>query len=299
MKGCLKIGAYIVGGIFVLIVIAAIFGGNRPSSSRLDGGRTASVPTFTATPGGSVAAEPEVTNTPAMTFTAENWALLDSDPDAYEGAVVDIVGKVFNAPDRTKEFVGLQMWALPGNNEGNTLVRYGDPNFQVENGDYVRVQGVVQGAYEGQNLMGGKVMATVINADKVEVVDALAAAPAAIRAVEVNQEQTQHDLAVTVAKVEYAPGETRVHVIVRNNSATKANIHAYSAKAVQGSTQFEAESLTDYQEVQSTLLPGVESTGVLVFPKMDPNTETRFYLTGRTEDYSLDFEDYVFTVAST
>lgn len=301
MKGCLRFVGYGLAAIAVLFVLAIIGvmltggGDDRPATT------SRSVPTFTSTPGGAsvqaaVAQEPTATSAPSVIFTAENWAVLHSDPDAHKGAGVDVVGKVFQAPQRTSEYVGIQMWALPGESEGNTLVRYDDPNFQIKDGDFVHVRGQVRGSYEGRNLMGGAVRATLIIADSMEVVDALAAAPLALRTVELNQEIVQHELSVTLGRVEYAASETRVHVVVRNASKKEASFYRHSARAVQGSTQFDSEYSSHYPEVHSSLLPGVESAGVLVFPAMDPNLATTFYLDGRTDDYTLDFENYIFQV---
>jgi hypothetical protein len=129
------------------------------------------------------------------------------------------------------------------------------------------------------------------------VVDATATAPEALRTAEVDLTQKQHGLAVTVSKVEFAAEETRVYVTVENGSGDEASFYSFNAKAVQGSTQYEPDSWgSDYPEVQSDILPGVSTSGVIVFEAMDPSAPTKIYLEGRAGSYSLDFEPYVFTI---
>jgi hypothetical protein len=85
-------------------------------------------------------------------------------------------------------------------------------------------------------------------------------------------------------------------VRIVNNSSNKASFYSFNTKALQGSSQFEAEYSSDYPKVQSELLAGVESSGVIVFPAMDPTKTTKFVLEASTDDYSLDFEPYTFEV---
>jgi hypothetical protein len=281
----------VFGGIVAILLVVAVIGAAMNVRNE--------VPATVRETSGSVTNVATEHQAPAMSFDETNWGLLATDPDKYEGAHVDIIGKVFIAPERTTDAVAWQMWASPNDSEWNTLVKIDDPNFQIEDGDYVRVVGTVAGSYEGQNLMGGTVQAVVILAEIAEVVDALAAAPPALRVAEVNQAIDQHGLVITLVKVEYAAKETRVHLVVRNNSISEASFYAFNAKAVQGSTQFESESRFDsYPEVQSSLLPHVESSGIIVFPAMDPFVTAAFYLQGRTDDFSLDFTNYIFEVVA-
>lgn len=50
-------------------------------------------------------------------------------------------------------------------------------------------------------------------------------------------------------------------------------------------------------EVQSSLLPNIETEGVILFPAIDPSEESlKLYVEALTDDYQLDFEPYVFDV---
>ena len=85
-------------------------------------------------------------------FDRNNWedrSLLS--PHADKGALVDFVGKVFIAPERDAQGNDVQVWEDPQNDENNTIVAYADPNFQVQDGDYLHVVGTVKGKFSGKN----------------------------------------------------------------------------------------------------------------------------------------------------
>lgn len=134
-------------------------------------------------------------------------------------------------------------------------------------------------------------------ADSVEIVDATAVAEPATRVVEAVGSQGQHGLEIAVPKVEYAPSETRVHVQVTNNAASEASVYPFSSSLVEGTTQHETEfSSLPYPELPSDILPGTVAEAIWVFPALDPNTEARLVVDGRTLDFSLDFLPYEFVI---
>ena len=234
-----------------------------------------------------------------LRFDRSNWGILLSDPDAYVGATVDIVGRVFTTPERDGNIIAWQMYANPQANEDSMVVGMEASSLSLQSGDYVRVKGSVRGTFEGENLFGGKIRTLAVMADSATVVDALAAAPAAVRIYHGGPDNiAQNGVIISIKKVEFAETETRVFLTVINDSAEEASFYSFNAKAVQGSRQFDAESgfIREYPEVQSELLPGIESSGVLVFPAMNPSMETQLHLEARNNDFLLDFETYQFSV---
>lgn len=229
-------------------------------------------------------------------FDRSNYALLASKPEAFKGASVDVVGKVFGTVEKDVEGIYWQMWADPKTNEFNTAVAYADPNFALKSDDYVHVIGKVTGSFKGKNAFGGEVTAVSLAATRATVVDAVAAASPAKRTATLNTSQSQHRLVLILEKVEFADDETRVFLTVNNGSPDKASFYSFNAKAQQGSSQYDAESLSDYPDVQSELLPGVKSSGVLPFPRMDLSQGLKLILEARTDNYRLDFSPYIFEV---
>lgn len=285
-----KIVGIIAAVLFVMFAIASVNSANRTASD---------APTQPA--GDSASTQQQAVESPAPSkpqevFTQKNWAELVSDPDARKGAKVSIVGQVFVAPEKDENGVYWQMWADPKSSNWNTLVTYAHPDFEVDEQDFVKVVGEVEGQYEGTNLMGADVTAVKVTARDVKIVSAVAAAPQPRRTRNVNVAREQHGLTIVLRKIEFADRETRVHVTVKNGTGTKATFYSFNAKATQGSKQFDAGYGGDYPEVSSELLPGVKSSGVIVFPRMNPNKTTRLHFEGGSDDWEVEFEPYVFTV---
>jgi len=232
-------------------------------------------------------------------FTNSNWAELNTDPDKFKNAVVDVTGKVFTAPEKDEDGTYFQMWADPKNNEFNTMVAVNDPGLEVVQGDYVCVTGTVKGAYTGENMVGGKITAPVIIANKAEKTDPKEILAPTKLTVDVNKSSDQHGLVILLNKIELADEETRLYVTLKNYSQQKASFYSFNAKSTQGTNQFEEQSNyeADYPEVSSEILPGVESSGVVVLQPLDATAKSaKFFLEGRTENYSLNFQPYVFDV---
>ena len=262
----------VVGSLLTLLWLAAACGGSKQA-----------VVTVTQTTSTEAATSASSTEH----FTRDNWDLLDSDPETYTGASVEIVGRVFSSPERDEGSVTFQMWADPDNSNWNTVVGYADPSLRVTDGTYVRVTGTVNGKAEGTNAFGGTVSAPVVIAHSVKIVDATAAASPAIDTLG-RAAFRQAGITITVRKIEIAPDETRVFVAVKNGSAYDFSIYSYSAKIVQGGRQYEQKySSADYPELSSDLVPGAFTTGVIVFPALSPNHAVKLYLEGSSENYDV------------
>lgn len=218
-------------------------------------------------------------------FDRSNWDILASDPDAHKGANVDFVGRVFSV-ERDKDGVYLQVWQDPENSENNTIVGYEDSGFRVAEDDYVRVTGTVKGAYKGENAFGAELTVPAIVADTLRVVPATAAAPPALSTYG-KATYTQEGITVTIRKVEFAESETRVFVTVHNASGYNASVYDSSMKAVQRGRQYDPTfSTADYPEISTDLLAGASTSGVVVFPKMNPNANLKLVVEVNSDDTS-------------
>lgn len=247
---------------------------------------------------GGASTKSAATTTAAPTTTAEqiassesfdrnNWDLLASDPAAHKGASVDFVGKVFTSPERDAKGVYLQVWEDAQNDENNTIVGYNHPDFQVQDGDYVHVVGTVKGKLSGKNAFGGEVTAPTVLADTLEVVSATAAASPAISTYG-KATYTQAGITITVNKVEFAADETRVFMRVRNASNYGVNVYDSSMKAVQNGRQYDATySSAGYPEISSDLIAGASTSGVVVFPKMNPSGTLKLVVEANSEDSNV------------
>jgi hypothetical protein len=212
--------------------------------------------------------------------------VLVGDPTAYKGASVDFVGRVLAAPEVHAQGVVMQVWEDPKNFANNTIVGYKQPGFQVAQNDYVHVVGTVTGVYTGKNAFGAAVTAPVAVADSVQVVNAIAAAPPAI-ATRGSRTQIQALIGVLISKVEFAASETRVFMGVINGSKSTVSILASTMAAVQAGQQFDATFSTDYPQVSSELVSGARTSGVVVFPAMNPSGDLKLILQVNSQDTTV------------
>jgi len=248
--------------------------------------------------GAPVSSDAQVASpSPAATFTNADWYQVTSNPDGFKGRAVMLTGKIFAEPEYDQSGVGFQMWSDPQKSEGNTIVWLPDPAIELHTEDYVRVSGVISGSFTGENMMGGEVQAATIQAEAVEKVGALAAAPPAIETVDVNKAATQYGITVKVRKVEFAETETRVFVTFINQSSSKASIYAYSAKAVQGGRTYSPDmGLQGYPEPESELPRGTRTSGVVVFKAMKSEKTTRFIFEGYSDDWTKTLKPFSIVV---
>lgn len=73
-----------------------------------------------------------------------------------KGASVDVAGQLLERPEDTGEELAFQMFADPENSEWNTIVYTDQTDLNLDTDDYVRVQGEVLGAFEGENAYRGE-----------------------------------------------------------------------------------------------------------------------------------------------
>lgn len=220
-------------------------------------------------------------------FTAANWSQLVSEPEKHKGATAEIVGRVFTEPERDDEETFWQMWAKPKASEWNTVVGISDPDFEIKNGDYVRVRGTVTGEFKADNAFGAEVSGPAIRADKAEVVTALEAASPATETLS-SRETTVGGVNVTVEKVELAPDETRVFVSVRNGSDAKFSLYSHTAKLIVAGKQLDSVfSPEGYPQLGSDIVAGAESSGVFVFPAVEAGEPLKLALEGYSSDSSI------------
>ena len=78
-----------------------------------------------------------------ITFTRENYEELIANPTDYDGANVDVVGRV-TVVESDEDGVYFHMFADPANDAWPTIVVVPDPSLQVAELEYVRVGGVVR-----------------------------------------------------------------------------------------------------------------------------------------------------------
>lgn len=232
----------------------------------------------------------------------EDYEKLYSDPKKYKGYEVEITGKVFAEPEKDEKGTYIQLWADPENAEKNTLVAINDSKFKVKTDDYVKVKGIVKDEFKGENAFGGTITAPVILAKNIEVVDYLTAVSPTLKEIKVDKEINQHDIKITLQKIEIANNQTRVYMKIKNDTKEKASFYSDSAKLIVGNKQLEEEYVdsetTGLQQIQYEILPSIETEGVIVYPAIDLSGNTiKLNVEASSDNYDLDFKPYIFEVS--
>jgi hypothetical protein len=231
--------------------------------------------------GGGGGSETESTES----FTNATWGTVVANPDDYEGATAELVGQVFTV-ERDEDGTYLQVWMDTRNSDQNTAVAYRDPQFAVDDQDYVRVKGTVSEALEGENAFGADLTIPTVVADTLEVVDATATALPA-HTTYPTQSETQGRIRMVVTKVEAAPDETRVFVRVNNTSDADFSFYSSSGKLVADGRSVKQEYGGDYEEPASDIAAHSKTSGVILFKTIPKDAALRLILEGSSEDYDI------------
>mgnify|MGYP001051591154 CR=1 FL=1 len=222
---------------------------------------------------------------------------LYSDTYEYLGQFVDISGKIFSEPETDGEFTILQIWADPENAEKNTIIYY-NGKLDVKTDDYVKLTGYVYDVMDYENTFGGTMSAPVIMATKIEKGSYADVMSPTLKEVNYTDKSiNQHNYKIEVTKVEFAEKETRIYLTAKNDAKDEFSIYTYSAVITQNGKQYEQDDNwdADYEEVQSELKPGITSSGILVFPKIEQK-DFKLIIDGSSDDWDIDINEYVFNL---
>ena len=129
--------------------------------------------TTPSTTPGSGNNDTESSETPAEPLSDSEIKRMYSNPSDYIGSTVELVGVIFGGVDYDGDGIYFQMWADPENIDYNTVVAYFAPELTLEDGQYIRISGTVIDVFEGENMMGGQIVAPAIQADTLEVISTL------------------------------------------------------------------------------------------------------------------------------
>lgn len=223
--------------------------------------------------------------------------LMYSQPQNYIGENLKIFGKVFSV-EKSDYGYALQIFRDVQNSDQNTVVYYYDSSpITIKDGDYIAIDGYISDVFRGRNLMGGIITAPLIVTYSIKKSSYIDVCSPTIKTIEVNKTQSQYGCDITIDKVEFAETETRIYVTATNNSNYEFNIYVYSAKVTQAGKQYEYESNyeADYEELQTELLSGITSTGIITFPAINQNDFT-LILEASSDNWNWNFTPYKYNI---
>ena len=256
--------------------------------------------TPTATP--EIASETTPTATPTIApvieeyLTKEEIQDLYSDPNTYKGRNVKISGMILNVLQTEEGGFYIYMYQDAVNYGNITLVEY-NGMLKATVGDYIIIDGIVDGKYDGFNFTGSTIVPDIV-ADTAEIGTYQEAISPAEKVVDVNEIQEQSGYEVVVEKVEFSPIETRVYITVNNNGDSNLMVYSSLSKLLQGKSQYDQQSnfIAEYPELQMELLPGASTSGVMCFPVISQTKDFKLYLKCNSYNFKENLEDYIFTI---
>ncbi|PJZ01382.1 DUF4352 domain-containing protein [Bacillus vallismortis] len=220
---------------------------------------------------------------------------LYTNADQFKNYKVDLYVKVFDV-EQDDDGTYLQGYNNPEKLSKNTLIMSDDSDLDIKDDDIIHVVGTVKDKYDGENALGGSVSAPRIIADSIEKSDYATAFAPAQKTINVDKTQNQHGFALTLQKVELAEKETRLYVKIENKSQDEINFYDFNAKIIADNKQLERkDDLSSYPKIQSEILPGVNTEGVIVFPKIESKT-AKIMLEGSSENYDITINPFTFEV---
>ncbi|MES5396284.1 DUF4352 domain-containing protein [Bacillus amyloliquefaciens] len=238
----------------------------------------------------------EKTTASAKTVKKEDLAKLYTDADKFKNYKVDLYVKVFDV-DQDEDGTYLQGYADPEKSSKNTLIMSSNPNLKIKDDDIIHVVGKVKDKYEGKNALGGTVTAPRIVADKIEKSDYATAFAPAEKTIKLNKTENHNGYAMTLQKVELAQSQTRIYISIENKSKDQINFYDFNSKITAANKQLEPDSDIEgnYPKIQSEILPGVKTEGVIVFPKLE-GQKANIILEGSSENYDLTIDPFTFEI---
>lgn len=223
---------------------------------------------------------------------------LYTNPDEYKNQYVNLTGQIFSTPEVDGNLVVFQMFQDPESSDRNTIIGCDKEICEnVKANDFIKVTGYVKGSYEGENMMGAKLIAPKIMAEEVEISTYMDVIAPATTTIDVNQTLQQHDIAMTISKVELSDLETRVYVSIDNKSNDSFTFYPFNTKITQDNHQYEETPnyAAHYPEISNEVLPGIVSEGILVFPELEASP-FKIHCKGNSSDYQIDFDEFIFEI---
>lgn len=221
-----------------------------------------------------------------------------TNPDNYIGKYIKLSGQIFGNIEEDDGIIYFQMYSDPENSEGNTIVAVEKSEVRFNSGDYVLTDGMIVGSTSGKNAFGGTVYALSVVAISVEKSDYITVVSPTIKELPLNLYINQFGYVVNIDKIEFSEKETRVYVRLQNNGSSTFSFYDFNMKIVQNGAQYENQYNydADYQKLQSEILQGVETSGIVTFPAMDPYSNLQLFCEGRSDNWDEDIEPYQFDI---
>ena len=213
----------------------------------------------------------------------------------YKGYHINIKGQVFQVMGDNGETKGIQIWLDPETCEQNLMIYY-STDVEAKQGDYISCSGYIDSVTKYKNAYDAELQVPLVFSSDLKLatyIDVMA--PTLETIVPENLKKESHGYTVSVDKVEFSEKETRVYVSVSNNG--KATLYVGDSVIIQDGKQYKATTNydADYEEIPYEILKGASSTGIIVFPAINPaDFELSFDV--HSDDFDEKLGEYIFEI---
>ncbi len=205
---------------------------------------------------------------------ADMYAHTDGTGTDYTGRKATVTGIVTAGFTTTEGELRFEICQNIGEKKNPTLISAKEIPLQV--GDIIKASGTLT----------NQAIEPILEADTLEVISLEEGDEPPLFQSEAPVSQVAGDLKITVEKVEFCEKRFLVFLSVENLGENNAFI-GRDGDVVQGQTQFDSKYdplYLEYPELQTSILPGVKTSGVIPFPAIE------------TEDCRFYFQDAVFEI---
>lgn len=229
---------------------------------------------------------------------------LFTNPDKFKGKWVKLPGKALGASERDGDETTLQAYYDIVTYDRTYVVR-STTSESFSDGDYIFVDGMVSGTFEGENMVGGKLSLPLITNATITRSSYMETVVPATSTIEPAVSVTQNDVVFTCDKIEYADAETRVYLTIDNPTPESIGYGAYSICIISNGRQIDMDSGNQgvyedpehYPTLSSDLRSGASTSGVVVFPAMEAGKAFEIRIPNvYSEDYTVEFDDVVLEI---
>ena len=222
---------------------------------------------------------------------------LFTDPNAFKGKYVKLVGKVSGEVEKAGDTTCFQAY-YDFENYNYTYLVYTAQGETFKDGDYIIVDGRIDGDFDGETVIGTELHCPMIKDATVTKADYLTVAVPTLKEIKPNVSQEQKGFKITLDKVEYAEKETRMYFSATNSTAQNISFGRYDMKLLMEGKQIEVDDSSDtiynanLTELPYEVSPGATAEGVVVFPAIKQDANFQVLIPDVfSDDYEVDYED--------
>ena len=220
--------------------------------------------------------------------------LFYSSPESHISKKISITGKIFNTMAPSGDSGGLQIYHL-GNQDKDTIISYS--LSQIGNSfiddECVKIEGSAGPTYQYTNAFGAYRTSPMIFASSIQKIDCLDMVDPKAKIIPIGQSLEKGGIKVTLNKVEFDDKNTRAFLTIENTNDDEDEILRFydtsNSKAFQGKRQYEAQYSSSYPDISSSIPPGIEESGVVLFEPLEYGMDTKLEF-----DMSIGLDDYKF-----